>query len=188
MLKTYNKDKPEKYGLNIRSLRSSRRPYFYYTIPYTGKPVEMTDTHIKDTSLLQRLVGGYEEHRYSLEGTNIRQQEWQVNPVSDMAVWKNVTCVGTILMNRKGLSIEIKETKDREEFSWMSRKEDNDPVILNSYDVNTKSTGKRKVLLLQTTKLLLMLKKMQKRPHDMQAIWLYQRVCTHVSLSPANGQ
>ena len=90
-----------------------------------------------------------------------------------MAVWKNVTCVGTILMNRKGLSIEIKETKDREEFSWMSRKEDNDPVILNSYDVNTKSTGKRKVLLLQTTKLLLMLKKMQKRPHDMQAIWLY---------------
>ena len=73
-------------------------------------------------------------------------------------------------MNRKGLFIEIKETKDREEFSWMSRKEDNDPVILNSYDVNTKSTGKRKVLLLQTTKLLLMLKKMQKRPHDMQAI------------------
>ena len=32
--KTYNKDKPAKYGLNFRSLGSSRRPYnlLYYAI------------------------------------------------------------------------------------------------------------------------------------------------------------
>ena len=30
--KTYNKDKPAKYGLNSRSLSSSRRPYIYYTM------------------------------------------------------------------------------------------------------------------------------------------------------------
>ena len=33
--KTYNKDKPAKYGLNFRCLGSSRRPYIYYTVPYT---------------------------------------------------------------------------------------------------------------------------------------------------------
>ena len=41
----------------------------------------------------------------------------------------------------------MKETKDREEFSWASWKEDNGPVILNSYVVKTKSAGKRNVLL-----------------------------------------
>ena len=30
--KTYNKDKPAKYGLNFRSLGSSRHPFVYYTI------------------------------------------------------------------------------------------------------------------------------------------------------------
>ena len=35
LLKTYNKDNPAKYSLSLRNLGSSRRPYFYYTIPYT---------------------------------------------------------------------------------------------------------------------------------------------------------
>ena len=47
--KTYNKDKLAKYGLNFRILGSSRCPYIYYTVPYTGKPVEVTESHIKDT-------------------------------------------------------------------------------------------------------------------------------------------
>ena len=34
---TYNKDKPAKYGINFRSLGSSRRPYVFYTFPYAGK-------------------------------------------------------------------------------------------------------------------------------------------------------
>ena len=70
--KTYNKDKPAKYGLNFRSLGSSRRPYIYYTVPYTGKPVEVTESHIKDTlTLVNRIVEGHEQHGYSLKVTNI---------------------------------------------------------------------------------------------------------------------
>ena len=38
LFKTYNKDKTAKYGLNFRSLGSSRRLYVYYTIPYLVKP------------------------------------------------------------------------------------------------------------------------------------------------------
>ena len=70
--KTYNKDKPAKYGLNFRSLGSSRRPYIYYTVPYTGKPVEVTESHVKDTlTLVKRILEGYEQHGYLLKGTNI---------------------------------------------------------------------------------------------------------------------
>ena len=59
--KTYNKDKPAKYGLNFRSLGSSRRPYIYYTVPCTGKSVEVTESHIKDKLILvKRIVEGYE--------------------------------------------------------------------------------------------------------------------------------
>ena len=70
--KTYKKDQPAKYGLNFMSLGSSRCPYIYYTVPYTGKPVEVTESHIKDTlTLVKRIVEGYEQHGYSLKGTNI---------------------------------------------------------------------------------------------------------------------
>ena len=44
--KTYNKDKPAKYGINFRSLGSSERPYVYYSIPYAGKPNVVTSAHI----------------------------------------------------------------------------------------------------------------------------------------------
>ena len=40
--KTYNKDKPAKYGVNFVSLESSRCPYIYYTAPSSRKPVEET--------------------------------------------------------------------------------------------------------------------------------------------------
>ena len=53
--------------------------------------------------------------------------------------------------NRKGLPKEIKETKGREENSWISCKNDKGEVTLNSYVVKTKSSGMRNVLLLQTT-------------------------------------
>ena len=75
--KTYNKDKPAKYGLNIKSLGSSRRPYIYYSVPYTGKPVELTESHIKETlTFVKRIVEGYEQHGYSLKCTNISMDRY----------------------------------------------------------------------------------------------------------------
>ena len=47
--KTYNKDKPAKYGHNFRSLGSARKAYVYYTIPYCGKPEVITDAYVEDT-------------------------------------------------------------------------------------------------------------------------------------------
>ena len=111
----------------------------------------MTDTHIKDAiSLVQRLVKGYREHGHSLEGTNISMDRYYISiPLAKGLYEKNITCVGKIKMNRKGLPTEMKETKDHEEFHWMSCKENYGPVILNLYVVKTKSAGKRNVLLSQ---------------------------------------
>ena len=63
--KTYSKEKPTKCGRNFRSLGSSRRPYIYYTVRYTGSPVEVTESHIKNTlTLVKRIVKGYEQDGY----------------------------------------------------------------------------------------------------------------------------
>ena len=132
-----NKDKPAKHGLNFRSLDSSRQfcPYIYYTVPYTGKPVEVTESHIKDTlTFVKRIAQGYEQYDYS----------WQVHSL-------HINCIGSLNSNRKGLPKEIKETKVREENSWISCKSDKGEVTLNLYVVKTKSNAMRDVLLLQTT-------------------------------------
>ena len=151
--KTYNKDKPAKYGLSFRSLSSSNRPYIYYTVPYTRNPVEVTKSRIKDMlTLMKRIVEGYEQHGYSLKGTNISMDCYYMSiPLAECLYDKNITCIGTLNSNRKGLPKEIKETKGREENSWISCKSDKGEVTLNSYVVKTKSSGMRNVLLLQTT-------------------------------------
>ena len=74
-------------------------------------------------------------------------------------------------MNRKGIPIEMKETKDREEFSWIPCKEDNGPVILNSYVVKTKSTGKKEHFTVTNHKRYsLCHKRCEKKANDVQAI------------------
>ena len=82
--KTYNKDKLAKYGLNFRSLSSSRHPYVYYTIPYTGKPEEITNAHIKDTmALVKRIVEWYETNGSNL-GTNISMDRYHTSiPIAE---------------------------------------------------------------------------------------------------------
>ena len=149
--KTYNKDKPAKYGLNFRSLGSSRHPYVYYTIPYTGKPEEVTDAHIKDTmTLVKRIVEGYETNGFNLSGTNISMDRYYTSiPIAEWLYEKKITCIATMNSNRKGLPTEMKEIKGREENSWMACKIDGGEIIINSYVVKTKS-GMRNVLLLTT--------------------------------------
>ena len=122
-------------------------------MPYTRKTVEVTESYIKDTlTLVERIVEGFEQHGYSLKGTNIPMEHYYTSIL--LAEWlydKNITCIGTLNSNRKGLPKKIKETKDREENSWISCKSDKGEVTLNLYVVKTKSSGMRNVLLLQTT-------------------------------------
>ena len=120
---------------------------------YTRKPVEVTESHIKDTlTLVKRIVEGYEQHGYSLEGTNISMDCYYTSiPLAQWLYDKNITCIGSLNSNRKGLPKEIKETRGREENSWISCKSDKGEVTLNLYVMKAKSSGMRNVLLLQTT-------------------------------------
>ena len=149
--KTNNKDKPAKYGLNFRSLGTSRHSYVYHTIPYTGKPEEVTHTHIRDTmTLVKRIVEGYETSGFNLNGTNISMDRYYTSiPIAKWLYEKKITYIATINSNRKGLPTEMKEIKKREENSWMACKIDGSEIIINSYVVKTKS-GMRNVLLLTT--------------------------------------
>ena len=117
--KTYNKNKLAKYGLNFRSLGISRRPYIYYTVPYTGKLVEVTESHKKNTlTLVKRIVEGSKQYGYSLKGTNISMDRYYT--FTTLAEWlynKKSTCIGMLNLNRKGLPKEIKETKGKEKNS-----------------------------------------------------------------------
>ena len=96
-IKTYSKDKPAKYGRNFRSLGSSRHPYIYYTVPYTWKPVEVTESHIYDTLILvKQIVEDYEQHGYSLKGTNISMDHYYTSiPQAEWPYDKNITYIGT---------------------------------------------------------------------------------------------
>ena len=117
--KTYNKDKSVKYGLDFRSLGSSRRPYIYQTVPYTRNPVEVIDGHIKDTlTLVKRILEGYEKHGYSQKGTNISMDcYYRLILLAEWLYNKNITCIVTLNSNRKGLQKEIKAVKRRKENS-----------------------------------------------------------------------
>ena len=72
-------------------------------------------------------------------------------PLAEWLYDKNITRIGTLNSNQKGLPKEIKETKGREENSWISCKSDKGEVTLNLYVMKAKSSGMRNVLLLQTT-------------------------------------
>ena len=120
-------------------------------MPYIGKPVEVTESHIKDNLTLVKRIEGYVQHSYSLKGTNISMDRYYTSiPLAEWLYSKSITCIGTLNSNRKGLSKEFKETKGREESSWISCKSDKGEITLNSYVVKTESSGMRNVLLLET--------------------------------------
>ena len=66
--KTYNKDKPAKYEFNFRSLRSARKAYVYYTIPYCGKPEIITNAYIGDTDSCEAHCRRIRTKQLSFEG------------------------------------------------------------------------------------------------------------------------
>ena len=111
-----NEEKPAKYGLNSRSLGSAGNVYHYYTIPYCGKPVAITDSYIGDfLTLVKRIVEGYKQNNYPLRVFNISMDLYYTSiPLAKWLYSKHITCVGTFQTNRKELPKEIKEIKGRE--------------------------------------------------------------------------
>ena len=67
-----------------------------------------------------------------------------------MAIQEKYYLHSTLNSNRKELPKEIKETKGREENSWISCRSNKGKVTLNLYVMKTKSSGMRNVFTANT--------------------------------------
>ena len=98
----------------------------------------------------KRLVADLEKHT-SLSGRNISYDHLYTS--ISLAKWlleRNITTVGTLQANRKGIPEEVKHVGSRDSNSYEVFWDESGKLVLNSYIVNTKSSGKRNVLLLST--------------------------------------
>ena len=123
----YNKDKPAKYGLLFRSIKSLKVLYTYTSVSYAGEPVVKPGPYYAQT---MDDIDKYQVNSLTREANN-----WLLE--------RNVTGADTIKGNRRGTG-DLKRLVNRESPStkvyW-----DKDNTTLNptSYVVNTKSSGKR---------------------------------------------
>ena len=156
--KQFNPSKPAKYGMLFRSINSCRYSYTFSTSVYAGRPrnyvsdPDMCRFHVRGTEEVVKTLVLQLEKRVDLSGRNISYDRLYTSIA--LAKWlleRDITCIGTIKAHRKGIPPEIKNVSNRDvgsyEIFW------NEPekrINLNSYVVNTKSSGKRNVLMLST--------------------------------------
>ena len=123
---------------------------------YVGKPKnhsnqEQCKFYVRGTEdTVKRLVTDLEQYT-SLSGRNISYDRLYTS--ISLAKWlleRNITTVGTLQANRKGIPEEVKHVGSRDSNSYEVFWDESGKLILNSYIVNTKSSGKRNVLLLST--------------------------------------
>ena len=148
--KTYNPNKPSKYGINVKCLNEVVFPYTYRSEVFAGKPevLEGAEFYIPSTHRITlRLLEmvGWER----LQGCHLTVDNLYTSvPLAEELLQKKMTLLGTMRANRKGLTKEISETKNREENStvvWHEMKKGQMKSV--SYVVKTKSKGKGKKTL-----------------------------------------
>ena len=142
--KQFNPNKPAKYELLFKSINACRYPYTFRTAPYVGKPKnhsnqEQCKFYVRGTEdTVKRLVTDLEQHT-SLSGRNISYDRLYTS--ISLAKWlleRNITTVGTLQANRKGIPEEVKHFGSRDSNSYEVFWDESGKLILNSYIVNTK--------------------------------------------------
>ena len=156
--KQFNLSQLAKYGLLFKSINSARYPYSFLSAPFCGKPKSEPTEEYKQgifevTKHMVEKISNYT----SLKGQNIGFDRLYTSiPLAYWLLVKDITSVGTLVPNRRGLPKEFIKTTKREEFSYKVLWHKDEPYMsLHSYAVKTKSTGKPNWLLLSTLELLL---------------------------------
>ena len=156
--KQFNLSQLAKYGLLFKSITSARYPYSFLSAPFCGKPKSEPTEEYKQgifevTKHMVEKISNYT----SLKGKNIGFDRLYTSiPLAYWLLVKDITSVGTLVPNRRGLPKEFIKTTKREEFSYKVLWHKDEPYMsLHSYAVKTKSTGKPNWLLLSTLELLL---------------------------------
>ena len=151
--KTYNPNKPAKYGINIKCLNEVRMAYTHRSEVFAGKPEIQGQTPYYNPSTEAVTLRLFDTYGWDkLKGRNISLDNLYTSiPMTQKMLEKGVTVLGTMRHNRKGLPKEISSTKDREHLSskiWYEKEKGK--LSLVSYVVNTKSKGKKNVVLLSS--------------------------------------
>ena len=156
--KQYNPNKPAKYGLLFKSINSVTYAYTHCIIPYCGKPKEEpAEYYVKGVEeTVKRLVQNLQKY-VDLQGRNISFDRLYTSiTLAQWLLTHNITCVGTLQANRRGIPNEIKSLAERDQNSYQCFWESSEnKLVLHSYVVSTKSSGKRNVLLLSTVQPIL---------------------------------
>ena len=152
--KQYNPNIPPKYGLLYQSLCDSSIIYTYYSLPYVRKleKVEVTTAkyYITRTDESSKYLINELPVYCNFQGINISMDCYSTSV--SLATWtlkKNITIVGTMKHDRKGIPEELKPVADREERSVMHVHNTKDKIMLVSY-IDTKKGGKKNVIVLST--------------------------------------
>ena len=143
----------------FKSINAARYPYTFVTAPYAGKPEneDGAEYYFPGTeNITEHLIERLDE-KQSLRGRNISFDRLCTS--FSLASWllndKRVTCVGTLMANRKGIPAAIKMVDHREilstEFYWS----DVDNIVLGSYVVSCSTKKKKNVLMLTTLRPIL---------------------------------
>jgi len=146
-----NPNKPAKYGLLIKAINAAEYPYIFIGAPYAGKPVGAPcEYFVSGTEEIVKQLVGRLDASVSLHGRNITFDRLYTSiPLELWLLENNITSLGTLQMDRKGVSDEMKNFKDRELLSSEVDWQQDGPLCLSSYVVKTTS-GKKYVMLLST--------------------------------------
>ena len=107
------------YGLLVKSFNVAGVPFTYKAAPYSGKPMDGNGPYYIDhtENYVKYLVEEFEKDA-SLLGRNISTDRLYTSiSLENWLLERGITTVGTLNTNRIRIPDEIKQTKDREEFS-----------------------------------------------------------------------
>ena len=136
------------------SINSTKFPYTFTVVVYAGRPKQYNSVlckyYVRGTEETIKTLFRNLERCTNLAGWNITYDRFYTSiALEKWLVEKNITSVGTIQANQKGIPAELQTFNGRDaglyKIYW------NVPgkqINLNSYIVNTKSSGKRNVLML----------------------------------------
>ena len=131
----YNPNKPHQYGLLVKSLSDKQVPFTYKAAPYSGKSKDGNGPYYVDhiENYVKYLVEEFEKDA-SLLGRNISTDRLYTSiSLANWLLEHGIITVGTLNTNWIRIPDEIKQTKDRVEFSATCHVDSSGNLYLTSY-------------------------------------------------------
>ena len=116
--KQFNPSKPAKYGLLFKSINCARYPYTFITAQYSGKPVgDAGEFYISGCDEIVKSLISRLEKSTDLKGRNVSFDRLYTSiPLCKCLLERQITSVGTLKTNRRGIPDGFKSLEGRAEF------------------------------------------------------------------------